>query len=120
MTEPEQPASPSGKRLAFGLLLVVWLAVGIVFVFSGWADSRFMADFIPPDRSYVGPNLVASVIQWAAVGFVFALVYPPLRHWIERELDHFHAKLDHVIENHPDIPNLPDHMRGRPWSRRKK
>ena len=101
----------NGKRILVFLTLGLVVAIGLVFLISTWADQRFLADFYPPDRSYVGPTLVAAVIQWAGVGIVFAAVYPPVRHWIERELDHVHKKLDHVIEHHPDIPSFP---KGRP------
>ena len=92
------------RRLS-GVIAAAVLAAGIlaaVFV-QGFAV-RVGADLWPPDRSYVGPNLVASIIQWAIVAIVVAIVYPPFRKWVERELDHVHQKLDHVIKHHPDIP----------------
>lgn len=77
------------KRVAgfIGLVIAVVAAIAIF-------RSRISADFWPPDRSFVGPNLVASVIQWIVVVIVASLLYPPLRHWIEREFGKLHAKLD--------------------------
>ena len=74
-------------------------------------------DFWPPDASRIGPNLVASLVQWLFVGATVMFVYPKFRKWVERELDHLHAKMDHVIEHNPNVKNLPEHMKGRKWSK---
>ena len=59
---------------------------------------------------------IGAGIWWAAiVGIVTTLVYPPLRRKVsafitrhlKSETDELHRKLDHIIEHHPDIPDLP-------------
>lgn len=102
-----------------GLLAVV-LTVVLVVVWH----NRIGPDFYPLDSSRVGPNLVASVVQWIIVALVAYLVYPPLRKRIDAWVgSHFrqahaevHDKLDraiklseHVIRHHPDIPNEDRH-----------
>ena len=64
----------------------------------------------------VKTNLGAWPWQAALAGIGAALIYPPTRRWVERELDHLHAKLDHLIEKNPNVENLPEHMKGRSWS----
>ena len=106
------------SRIGAALLALVVMAGGSIL----W-HNRLSADFYPPDRSYVGPNLVASVVQWAIIALVAYLVYPPLRKAVDKWMkDHarhanaeLHEKLDeaiklskHVIKHHPDIPNT-DH-----------
>ena len=94
-----------------GLLALVLVILSVVF----W-HGRFSADFWPLDASRVGPNLVASVIQWATIALVVYLAYPPIRKAIDaavkkhtaelhEKLDHNARLLKHVIEHHPDIPN---------------
>jgi hypothetical protein len=118
MTE-ETRVPPWQKWVA--LCLFVLVVLGIIL---GW--HRFLADFWPIDDSRVGPNLVASVVQWALVLIAAALFYPPTRRWVEQFVQHHvddvkahitaehakvHEKLDraeklsrHIIEHHPDIP----------------
>lgn len=55
------------KHLFRGLLLGVSVAATILIIAFGlflaiWGWARFKADFWPLDRSFVGPNLVASVV----------------------------------------------------------
>jgi hypothetical protein len=73
---------------------------------------RIYADLWPFDASRVGPNLVASLIQWFVIALVAVIVYPPLRKFVAREWDHMHSKLDHnaellhhMIKHTKDIPN---------------
>jgi large-conductance mechanosensitive channel len=100
----------TAKRWA-GLVALVLVIVSVVL----W-HGRFSADFYPLDSSRVGPNLVASVVQWAIIALVVYLAYPPVRKAIDRAVkkhtDELHEKLDknakllrHVIEHHPEIPN---------------
>ena len=51
---------------------------------------------------------------------VASLVYPPARRWLERELDHVHTKLDHLVSENPNVADLPEHLLGRPWSTKHK
>jgi len=50
------------------------------------------------------------------VAIIATLVYPPFRKWVEHELDHLHAKIDHMIEHNPNVKDLPEHLKGRMWS----
>jgi hypothetical protein len=82
---------------------------------------RVYPDFWPLDASRVGPNLVASVVQWLLIALVAVVVYPPLRAFVRRQWTDLHGKVDHlaanhdetirhlghIIEHHPDIPPLP-------------
>lgn len=103
------------KRFGGYVAAAMVLALVIALAASRWFDSRIKADFWPFDRSFVGPNLVASVVQWAVLALLVVVLYPPIRHWFEaefhrgrqhvsEELSQVHAKLDHVIQHHPDIP----------------
>ena len=56
-----------------------------------------------------GPEALIQTVAYAAVAVA---VYPPLRHWASRETAHLHAKMDHIILHHPDIP--PFHPGARP------
>ena len=111
-------------------LALVLLLLAVSWIVFDWA--RFKADFWPPDRSFIGPNLVASIVQACFLLIVLALIYPPTRHWIERAIeshardlkDHvqednervhaalqeklqtLHDCLDHIIEHSPDIPTI--------------
>ncbi len=100
----------NSKRWA-GLLALVTVVVLLIF-FHG----RVGADFWPLDASRVGPNLVASVVQWAVIALVVYLAYPPIRKRIDiavkkhtaelhEKLDHNAKMLAHIVKHHPDIPN---------------
>jgi len=110
---PDDGVPSYQKRIA----LVVGIAA-VVGIAVGW--SRFVADFWPPDRSFVGPNLVASVVQWAIVLIVAALLWPPTRRRIHafvdkkaaalheaecKDREELHRKLDHLIAH--TAPPLP-------------
>jgi Tfp pilus assembly protein PilE len=57
-------------------------------------------------------DVVATLIWVIIVGIATTIVYPPFRKALERfvkgrfeaETAELHAKLDHIIEHHPDIP----------------
>lgn len=62
---------------------------------------RLGADFWPPDRSFVGPNLVASVIQATVIAIVAFLVWPPFRRRLHRLIDRKLSPLhDHLAKIH--------------------
>ena len=100
----------------------VFVAVVLLGAVGGSAalwHARFAADFYPPDRSFVGPNLVASVIQAIIVFLAAVLLYPPFRRAMEqvahRANVELHEKLDrnfaaakHIAKHSPDIPDLGD------------
>jgi hypothetical protein len=77
------------KRFAGLVALVAALiVVGIVF------HDRVSPDLWPLDSSRVGPNLVASVVQWVIVLIVASFLYPPLREWFKGSFGKIHTKLD--------------------------
>ena len=83
-------------RKLLGVALLAAAVVGIVF---GW--HRVLSDAWPPDRSFVGPNLVASVVQWAIIFLVAALIWPPTRRRMHRFVDKKLAKVHEKIDaNH--------------------
>jgi len=59
-------------------------------------------------------DVVATLIWVIIAGIATTILYPPLRKAVERTIKrHFeegtaelHAKLDHIIEHHPDIPPI--------------
>ena len=115
----EQQQVPKWQRLT--ALAVVVAAVVVVVAFR----DRLGADFWPLDRSFVGPNLLASVVQWAVVLLVAALIWPPTRRRIDGFVtghlkplhdnhaallashEEIQARLDHIIRHHPDLPDFP-------------
>jgi hypothetical protein len=108
------------KILAIFVLFIAFVVclISSIIVSDFWSIlwDHIYHDFWPLDASRVGPNLVAAVVQWLLVGLIASVFYPPLRHWIERELDHLHVKLDHAIQHNPNVENLPDDLIGRIWS----
>lgn len=77
--------------------------------------SNFWFNYWWPSIKGNGPEDVTSLLIVAAVTVI---VVPRVRRWIAQEAGHFHAKLDHIILNHPDIPNevpgLPEHRQPKP------
>ena len=103
------------KKWYAGVFALVIIVGGAIL----W-HNRISVDFWPLDNSRVGPNLTASIVQWAIIALVVYLAYPPVRKAIDRwASSHYraasadlHAKLDHnakllahVIKHSPDIPN---------------
>jgi hypothetical protein len=71
--------------------------------------------YIWPSLKGNGPEALVQTIVYAGVAVA---IYPPLRDWAKREAEkfhatekadreHLHAKLDHIIKHHPDIPEFP-------------
>ena len=87
----------SGQKARRLLSLTVLVALVAIIVLS-W--SRLGGDFWPPDRSFVGPNLVASVITWAAILIGATLLYPPTRRLVERFFEHKFREVHEKIEEH--------------------
>jgi Tfp pilus assembly protein PilE len=60
-------------------------------------------------------DVVATLIWVIIAAIVTTIFYPPLRKAVERFVKRhleagtaeLHAKLDHIIEHHPDIPPFP-------------
>jgi hypothetical protein len=113
----------SAKRLLW-LFAIFLIAVGSLLLTIlaphkwGWFFSRLIKDFWPIDSSRVAPNILASTLQWAIVGIVVTFLYRPAKRWIDRELDHVNAKIDHAINENPNTPPLPEHLKGRPNERK--
>lgn len=115
MTVEDKPIPRYQKIIALVLVVVAIAAVAIWY-------SRLSPDFYPLDSSRVGPNLLASILQWIILLVIGVLLWPPTRQRIHRFVDrktatiHDHleeakadrqklnAKLNHIIEHHPDIP----------------
>ena len=61
--------------------------------------------------TWVYPSLLGNgpeaVVQTIVYGLIAVAVVPVLRHWAERETKKIHAKMDHIIFHHPDIPPMP-------------
>lgn len=115
---PTSRGTLASKRvLAAGVVGVV--LVGAVVVFHG----RLTTDFIPLDRSTVGPNLVAAVIQAALVFLLAVLIWPPFRHAAERyikshtqplhdKLDELHAQRErHHAEQMAKLDAIHEHLK---------
>ena len=129
MTTYEKRKNPY-DRYALGIVIVAILCgVAVWSILDPNVYHRLRDDFWPVDRSFVGPNLLASIVQWALIAAIVSVVYPPIRHaiahFIERHVDSIkghislehqkasrerelmHRKLDHVIKHSPDIPDFP-------------
>jgi hypothetical protein len=100
--------TPLWQKVIAGVLVVI---VGLTLIF-GW--SRIGPDAWPPDRSFVGPNLVAAIVQWMIIFVVGVLVWPPTRRRMHRFVDHkiapLHAKLDAHEEMHKEHADKLDHL----------
>ena len=65
---------------------------------------------------YVWPSLKGNgpeaLVQTVVYGVIAAAVYPPFRSYLKRETEHLHAKMDHIIKHHPDVPAFDDVKHG--------
>lgn len=84
-------------------LVALTVAAAIAIVVAAW-HGRLAADFWPPDASRIAPNIIASVVQWAVILLVLALVWPPTRRRIhqfaDRKLAPIHDHLTAIRANH--------------------
>jgi len=74
-----------------------------------WSPAEWWFVWIYPSLRGNGPEAVVQTVLYAMIAVA---VYPPLRHWGERELKHVHAKLDHFAKHSPDIPPFDDRKHG--------
>ena len=82
MSETKRP------RLALLVLIGLLLAgLGVLIWQWGWLRARLNIDFLPLDRSPIGPNLLASLIWAVVVGLFLTLLYPPFRTWLRKGAD---------------------------------
>ena len=60
--------------------------------------------------SYAVPSLYGNgpedLIRTTIALVLAALIVPRIRHWFEAREERLHAKLDHIIRHHPDIPEF--------------
>ena len=75
-----------------------------------WLHYMWFSYFWPSLKGN-GPEAIVQTVTYAAIGY---LVYPPFREWINSHFNAVHARHDdvldhlkHIIEHHPDIPELP-------------
>lgn len=109
VTEPETPLWTKLVATTVGILLIVAI---IVF------RHRIGADFWPLDSSRVGPNIVASILTWAAIFTATALLYPPWRRRLHRFIDKkfihhlqpVHEKLDIHAESLQGLHDKHDQL----------
>ena len=109
----------AGHLIVLSGVALLIVAVVVTALLSHWFAARLGQDFWPIDRSAIAPNLLASLVQAVGVVAIMAFFYPPMRRAVERaatrhkeelkahitsELALVHAKMDHIIEHHPDIP----------------
>ena len=52
-----------------------------------------------------GPEAAAQTIIYAAAAY---LLLPPIRTYIDSHVKSIHAKMDHIIKHHPDIPDFEE------------
>lgn len=51
-----------------------------------------------------GPEALIQTVVYGALAVIFV---PVVRRFVKTEMRKVHAKLDHVIRYHPDIPDFP-------------
>ncbi len=110
-------------KVTLGLLLAVTAYAVVEFILSTWFHARVIHDFWPVDRSYIGPNIVATIVTYIFIALVLTLLYPPFRKMMRRVITghkdemkahaeagwkEIHDKLDahheeHMKALHPDV-----------------
>jgi uncharacterized membrane protein YccC len=103
----EEKPIPLWQKVVAGLVVIAVVVVVIVF------HTHIGPDFFPLDKSTVGPNILASIIQWAVLFVAAVFLYPPWRRRVHRfvdgKLESIHAKLgalhgkvDHLDARHDE------------------
>lgn len=99
----EENSMPLWQKILGTAFLIIWTVV--VFFWHG----RLSGDFWPPDRSLVGPNLVASFILYSLGIIVAALLWPPTRRrmhrFVDRKLAPIHEHLTVLRQHHESHAN---------------
>lgn len=93
---PTNTDTPLWNKLVAAATAIAFIAAIVIF------RHRIGADFWPLDASRVGPNIVASILIWAAIFTASVLLYPPWRRRLHRFVDNkllpVHQKLnDHKV-----------------------
>lgn len=57
--------------------------------------------YVWPSLKGNGPEAVVQTIVYGAVAY---LLIPPVKGYIDDHMRQVHAKIDHIILHHPDIP----------------
>ena len=72
-----------------------------------WCHYMWFGYFWPSLKGN-GPEAIAQTVVYGVIGYA---VYPPFRNWVNRRFsslhekhDDLHAKIDHIITHHPEIP----------------
>lgn len=73
---------PRWQKLTALVYAIAW----IVVIVLTWG--RLGADLWPPDRSTLGPNFVASIVQATIIVIFAALLWPPFRKRLEHLAGH--------------------------------
>jgi hypothetical protein len=86
-----------------------------------WSPHWTWFHYFVPSLWGNGPE---AVVQTVVYGIAAVLILPPTRHWMQRhvdsikehmsgetkalheKMDEAHQKIDHIIKNHPDIPDF--------------
>ena len=115
--------SSGTHKVTLALLLAVTIYAVVEFILSTWFHARVIHDFWPVDRSYIGPNIVATIVTYIFIALVLTLLYPPFRKMMRRIITghkdemkahaeagwkEIHDKLDaqheeHMKALHPDV-----------------
>lgn len=103
----DKPIPRWQKLTAAGVLVGI---VAILVIFHG----RIHDDLWPLDASRVAPNILASLIQWAALFLAAVLIWPPTRRrlhrFVDRKLAPVHAHLTHLRHHHEASAARQEHL----------
>lgn len=119
------------NRTALVVFAIATIVVTIVLSLAfPWFGSRLKSDFWPIDRSFISPNITATVVQVIFYTFLAALIFDPVRRLLnkivtrhkvdildqirnhhtviaekhEKQQNELLNHMKHIIEHHPDIP----------------
>ena len=71
---------------------------------TSWMSNLWLGYFWPSLKGN-GPEALVQTVVYGAIAAVFV---PFVRHFIKREFNKVHAKMDHIITSHPDIPEFDE------------
>jgi hypothetical protein len=104
MNEVSKDQSPDAPIWQRALVVVYVLAMVAEVVL--W-HARLRADFLPFDRSFIGPNVVAGIVVVEVMTPIGVLLYPPVRRCIEEWV----RKRDEEIKAHVTAEHAKLHKR---------
>jgi len=88
------------KQILASVTLCALIAVVVLF------RARMGADLWPPDRSFVGPNIVAALLQWSFFVIIVGLVWHPVKAFFYDKLSQLHNRHDEHAEHLEHIASL--------------